>query len=217
MQPCTVHIGSISELLPAGAGALSCFLEYNRADKKHTVHVNFQNRERFQNMFLFALETHLHEIFYVLVPTCSLHCQQVRLQCHPKPHTVQKEAPLALAGLVGGPKNLAKPEESSTGVIQFGKFFKVSRESKDSKVSGHPMEVVCCLAAHCPLEVGCNAFAKFIKIRRVEQPVQRRFGAAGCWQNMCLVLLPVQSVLRSGAAYSTKQSAIAYDEALTMC
>ncbi|CAL1150549.1 unnamed protein product [Cladocopium goreaui] len=81
MQPCTVHIGSISELLPAG----------------------------------------------------------VRVQCHPKPHAVQKEAPLALAGLVG-----------------------------------------------------CNAFAKF-KIRRVEQSVQRRFGAAG-------------------AAYSTKQSAIAYDE-----
>ena len=108
----------------------------------------------------------------------------------------------------------------TTGVIhrvtQFGKFFKVSKESKDSKVSGHPMEVVCCLVAHCPLEVGCNAFAKF-KIRRVEQSVQRRFGAAGCWQNMRLVLLPVQSVLRSGAAYSTKQSAIAYDEALKMC
>ena len=213
MQPCTVHIGSISELLPAGAGALSCFLEYNRANRKHTVHVSFQNRERFQNMLLFALETHLHAIFYVLVPTCSLHCQQVRVQCHPKPHAVQKEAPLALAGLVGGPKNLAKPQESSTESPNLASSFKVSKESK---VSGHPMEVVCCLVAHCPLEVGCNAFAKF-KIRRVEQSVQRRFGAAGCWQNMRLVLLPVQSVLRSGAAYSTKQSAIAYDEALKMC
>lgn len=195
MQPCAVHIGSISELLPVGAGALSCFLEYNRANRKHTVHVNFQNRERFQNMFLFALETHLHEIFYVLVPTCSLHCQQVRVQCHPKPHAVQKEAPLALAGLVGGPKNLAKPEESSTESSNLASSLR-SLRSLRTKVSGHPMEVVCCLVAHClpfgPLEVGCNACAKFIKIRRVEQSVQRRFGAAGCWQNMCLVLLPVQ-------------------------
>jgi hypothetical protein len=112
--PCTLD-PSLSYLLELGPCLLFLnTIDFNRANRKHTVHVDFQNRERFQNMLLFALETHLHEIFYVLVPTCSLHCQQVRVQCHPKPHALQKEAPLALAGLVGGPKNLAKPEESST-------------------------------------------------------------------------------------------------------